>query len=256
MTGLGLLYAARQLRISRKIARGEFLLHLYELVQEHNCVHAALTDHGRWANKMGGPRSDEEWFSVDRYMGLLESLQVLVEDGFLDARTVDRQYGHRIAAIAGNDVIRQRNLVDQAYRWKDFIALWRLLEKEDSYCAIQDNEGDGKRWSSTMRMKVAVNCPDDEALIQDIIDAASAAGGGKIGNYSRVALVLRGYETWKSEPGATPHTGEVGKVSKEPSVRIEMQCEEEDVGSVMRAIRDLHPYEEPVIEVIRLESVG
>lgn len=59
LTGIGLLYAARQLRISRKIARGEFLLHLYEMVQVHNSVHNALTGKGRWANGTSGPATDE-----------------------------------------------------------------------------------------------------------------------------------------------------------------------------------------------------
>lgn len=145
LTGVGLLYAARQLRISRKIARGEFLLRLYELVQQYNDVHAALIGNGRWANGIEGPRSDQEWARVDLYMGLLESLQILIEDGFLDAKTVDRLYGHRVVALMDNEVIRQRNLVDRGYRWKDFMVLLTALEKQDYYRAIRDNEGRGKR---------------------------------------------------------------------------------------------------------------
>jgi hypothetical protein len=144
LTGFGLFYAARQLRISRKIARGEFLLHLYELVQQYNDVHAALTGNGRWMNGTG-PKSGDDRARVDRYMGLLESLQLLIEDGFLDAKTVDRLYSHRIVALMANGVIRQRNLVDQAYGWKDFTRLLRSLEKQDYYRAIRDNEGGGDR---------------------------------------------------------------------------------------------------------------
>ena len=36
LTGVGLIYTGRQIQESRKIARGEFLLHLDELFQQHN----------------------------------------------------------------------------------------------------------------------------------------------------------------------------------------------------------------------------
>jgi hypothetical protein len=105
------------------------------------------------------------------------------------------------------------------------------------------------------RRKVAVHCPDDAALVEKLLDAAAAAGGGKFDHYSRVAMVLRGNETWKTEAGANPHIGEVGKISEEPSVRIEMQCDAADVRAVIAALRSVHPYEQPLIEVIRLEEI-
>jgi hypothetical protein len=141
LTGIGLLYAARQLRISRKIARGEFLLHLFELVQNYNEVHYALTEDGRWANGVSGPKTQEDWRQVDRYMGLLESLQILIEDGFLDLKTVDRQYGHRVVALVRNKAIQERSLKDRAYRWRDFTALVRGLEDQESYQSIMEREG-------------------------------------------------------------------------------------------------------------------
>jgi hypothetical protein len=141
LTGVGLLYAARQLRISRKIARGEFLLHLYELVQEYNPVHNELTGDGRWAHETSGPESEEDWRQVDRYMGLLESLQILVEDGFLDLKTVDRQYGHRVVALVRNEAIRRRCLEERSYRWRDFISLVSGLKTQECYRAILEHEG-------------------------------------------------------------------------------------------------------------------
>jgi hypothetical protein len=96
--------------------------------------------------------------------------------------------------------------------------------------------------------RIAVDCPDDEGLIHAILDAGASAGAGIVGNYSRVAMIFRGTGTWKSESGATPHLGEVGSISVEPSVRIEMQCPEDSMDDVEAAWRKVHPYEEPVIE--------
>ena len=106
-----------------------------------------------------------------------------------------------------------------------------------------------------MRFKVTVNCLDEAETIRKIVDAASAAGAGRVGKYSRVALVLRGYETWIPGPGAEPFSGTIGMISEEPSVRIEMQCEACDLLAVIGSIRANHDYEEPVIDVVRLEEI-
>ncbi|SRR6266568_2775666 len=107
-----------------------------------------------------------------------------------------------------------------------------------------------------MRLRISVNCPDDEVLIERIIDAASEGGAGGVGNYSGVAFILRGQETWKTEEGAHPYIGEVGKVSIQPSAKIEMQCSSEKLKEVYQAIKTVHPYEEPVIEVTKLEEIN
>jgi hypothetical protein len=145
LTGAGLLYAARQLRMSRIIARSDFLLHYYELMQQYNDVHANLTGNGAWTNPQGGPKTEEEWSRVNRYMGLLEVMEVLIEEGLLEIKTMDRLYSHRILALVKNPVIYQYNLVDRSYRWTDFIKLWKRLEGESYYSAITRNEGSNQK---------------------------------------------------------------------------------------------------------------
>lgn len=103
--------------------------------------------------------------------------------------------------------------------------------------------------------KIIVDCPDEAKVIDLIIDAASEAGAGKIGNYSRCALITRGIGTWRSDEGANPYIGKVGEISQEESAKIEMRCPDDRVREVCNAIRKVHPYEEPVIDVIRLEEV-
>ncbi len=98
-----------------------------------------------------------------------------------------------------------------------------------------------------MEYRIIFDCPDNEGLIGKLLDVASKAGAGRFGNYSRCAIITKGYGTWKSEKGAHPNIGRVGKVSKVPSVKIEMSCPKGKVMAVCRAIRKAHPYEEPVI---------
>lgn len=136
----GLFYTARQLRMSHRIARSEFLLHFYEMIQPYNDIHARLSAGGDWAEGKGGPVTPDEWFRVNRYMGLLEIMQVNIEEGLLDARTMDRLYSHRIVALAANPVIHQENLVERRYRWSDFLRLRQRLSAYPCYRALVDHE--------------------------------------------------------------------------------------------------------------------
>lgn len=92
-------------------------------------------------------------------------------------------------------------------------------------------------------------------MIKKIIDAATKAGAGIIGNYSQCAFIQKGQGNWKSEKGSTPYIGRVGKVSRVNEVKIEMECPIKSAKRVKDAIRKVHPYEEVVIEFLRLENI-
>ncbi len=102
-------------------------------------------------------------------------------------------------------------------------------------------------------LKIFVMCPKDNT--DDLIYAMSDAGGGRIGNYSHNAFITPGFGNWKSEEGSNPTIGEVGKMSREPENRIEMVCPEEDLDKVIEAIKRIHPYETPEIDVVKLERL-
>ncbi len=99
-------------------------------------------------------------------------------------------------------------------------------------------------------LKIFVIAPKE--YTDQIIDAMANAGAGIIGNYSHNAFITEGLGNWKSEEGANPAIGEVGKMSREPEAKIEMVCPEEKLNEVLTAIRRIHPYEEPAIDIIKL----
>jgi hypothetical protein len=102
------------------------------------------------------------------------------------------------------------------------------------------------------RYSIAINCPDDEALIESILKAAKDAGAGHIGEYDGVAMILPGREIWTASLNADPYLGEPGEASVEPSVRIIMQCTRRHIRPVVNAMVAVHPYEEPVLEITKL----
>ena len=123
----GILYAAIQLRASRKLAKGQFLLRLDERFDKHDDVNRKLRPSGVWAKPDAGPSSDSEWATVDGYMGLFERINVLVRDGIMDMETVNKLYGYRVRNIAANFRIRQAKLEIERHMWHDFIELERRL---------------------------------------------------------------------------------------------------------------------------------
>jgi hypothetical protein len=103
--------------------------------------------------------------------------------------------------------------------------------------------------------KLFVFCPDNPKIINKIINTASDAGAGIMGNYSHCATVLKGVSQWKSGKSAHPTIGKIGTISRVREVKIEMVCPEEKAKKVKTAIKKVHPYEEPAIEFIKLEDI-
>jgi len=100
------------------------------------------------------------------------------------------------------------------------------------------------------KYKVITFVPHDDA--DRVRQAMSDAGAGWIGNYSGCSYNAEGFGTFLPEEGASPHIGAVGRFERVPELRLEMICWQWDVGSVVRAIHEAHPYEEPAIDVFEL----
>jgi len=92
------------------------------------------------------------------------------------------------------------------------------------------------------------------AAVNTLLDAISGAGGGIIGEYSHCAFTSDGFGRFKPSAQAAPHIGDVDQINQVPEVRIETFCERANIKKVVQAIRQAHPYEEPVIYIIPLLS--
>ena len=103
-------------------------------------------------------------------------------------------------------------------------------------------------------LKVFVMAPRGEAT-DKIILAMAEAGAGIIGKYTHNAVITEILGNWKSEEGSNPTVGTVGKMSREPENKVEMVCPDERLVEVIKALRRVHPYEEPAIDIVHLENV-
>lgn len=127
--------AQRQLRQSRRVANGDFLLRLDEAFQRHNETHKRLQPMFEWGQNelgksKGGPSTNEDWFAVTSYMGLLERVNYLVKRRIVKLAIIDKLYGYRVSNVVSNDIIRKTKLeTPTAEYYQEFIQLWLALKE-------------------------------------------------------------------------------------------------------------------------------
>lgn len=92
--------------------------------------------------------------------------------------------------------------------------------------------------------------------VESILDAASAAGAGNIGLYSRCAFTSEGHGTFRGGEGSNPTVGQAGRNEVVEEVRIEMVLNQEDRRAVEKAVRGAHSYEEPAIDFFTLTDAN
>jgi hypothetical protein len=88
--------------------------------------------------------------------------------------------------------------------------------------------------------------------LQNVLEAMGEAGAGQIGNYTDCAFYSPGVGRFKPNEAANPALGEKSQVNEVEEYRIETFCSREKLRHVVAAIRQAHPYEEPVIYVLPL----
>lgn len=103
------------------------------------------------------------------------------------------------------------------------------------------------------RYKIVVYVPADQA--DKLREAMGNAGAGKVGNYSHCMFTVKGTGQFKPEEGAHPTIGSVGKLEEVSEDRIETICSGDKLQDVLKAIREVHPYEEPATDVYPIEII-
>jgi len=82
--------------------------------------------------------------------------------------------------------------------------------------------------------------------------ALQKADAGHIGNYDSCLSYSRVTGAWRPLDGADPYLGNVGEISEEEELMVEVRISSEKLKETMEAIKEVHPYEEPVIHIIPL----
>lgn len=79
---------------------------------------------------------------------------------------------------------------------------------------------------------------------------------GHIGSYDSCLSYSRVMGTWRPLEGTSPFIGREGEISEEPEFKVEVTVKAERLRETLAAVKAVHPYEEPVINVIPLFETG
>ena len=101
-------------------------------------------------------------------------------------------------------------------------------------------------------VKITISVPVEAGDLMR--EALGNAGAGKIGNYEYCSGTFKKIGRFKPMAGAHPSIGKVGESEVVEEEVIETICHKDLVEEVLKEIKKVHPYEEPVIDIIpRLE---
>ena len=103
-----------------------------------------------------------------------------------------------------------------------------------------------------MNRKLVVFVPAE--ALEDVRKALFAAGAGRIGAYERCSWYTGGIGTFFGTEGSEPSIGVAGKEERVPEFRLETVYPAELEAEVVRALRQAHPYEEPVFDLYELRE--
>lgn len=103
---------------------------------------------------------------------------------------------------------------------------------------------------SVNRVKIIVTIPIEN--VEEVRNAICEAGAGIIGNYSYCSMSTKCIGTFKPNDNANPYIGENNKLEFVDEEKLEVVCDVNNVKKVIAKLREVHPYEEPAIDIIPL----
>lgn len=99
-------------------------------------------------------------------------------------------------------------------------------------------------------VKIVVYVPVSHA--DAIRKTLAKAGAGHIGNYDYCSFSVKGIGRFRGLEGTNPFIGTQGKIEAVEEERIETVCYKKDIKKILTAVKKVHPYEEPAIDVFAL----
>lgn len=100
------------------------------------------------------------------------------------------------------------------------------------------------------RVKIFVTIPLED--VEKVRNAICNEGAGIIGNYSYCTSSMRAVGTFKPNDNANPYIGEKNNLEFVEEEKLEVVCDIENVKNVIKKLREVHPYEEPAIDIVPL----
>ncbi len=100
--------------------------------------------------------------------------------------------------------------------------------------------------------KLEFYCP--KQAVDSVKKSVFASGAGQIGNYDNCSFESEGIGSFRPLEGAQPETGQIGALSKEEEVKLELIFPSHLQYTVVAAMKEAHPYEEVAHQITRMSN--
>lgn len=100
------------------------------------------------------------------------------------------------------------------------------------------------------KVKISVTIPLEN--VDEVRNAICEAGAGVIGNYTYCSMSTKCIGTFKPNDEANPYIGKNNKLEFVEEEKLEVICDVNNVKKVITKLREVHPYEEPAIDIVPL----
>lgn len=100
------------------------------------------------------------------------------------------------------------------------------------------------------KVKIFVTIPVKD--VETVRNAVCESGAGVIGNYTFCTSSTKSIGTFKPNDNANPYIGENNRLEFVEEEKLEFVCDISKVKIVLSKLREVHPYEEPAIDIVPL----
>lgn len=100
------------------------------------------------------------------------------------------------------------------------------------------------------KVKIIVTIPPEN--VNEVRKAICNIGAGIIGNYTHCSMSTKCLGTFKPNDQANPYIGQNNKLEFVEEEKLEVVCDISKVKKVLQKLREVHPYEEPGIDIVPL----
>lgn len=100
------------------------------------------------------------------------------------------------------------------------------------------------------RVKLEIFIPEES--LNDLRIALQKSGAGEVGNYDCTLAYSKVNGSWRALEGAKPYLGNVNEIMTVAELKVETFVDDSNLAETLDNIKQIHPYEEPVIFVLPL----
>lgn len=100
------------------------------------------------------------------------------------------------------------------------------------------------------KIKIVVAVPEEN--VDEVRNAMCSAGAGVIGEYSFCSMATKILGTFIASENSNPYCGDKNGLQKYEEIKLESVCTVDNIKNVVSAIKSVHPYEEPGIDIYPL----